>query len=302
MKLSKLTPQQKSRLKEIKEAYVKKALTFEEIDIPKTMRVIELVYSLGKRSMPKVFKVCSPYAAQRLANKLKGTKNKFYTFGSYLTIGWQSFYAYYDTFLEFGILPQPKFEKYHKLRQVVDSGIFLTIEFQYAIIICEKPIVCKKNDKGLHCIDGPAIKWRDGYEQYHVNGRRVEKSWAKKCLSSTITQSEFLNESNDEKRSAAYMLLGDERMIKLLDAFVVDEIEITHENGEKEKISLIKTKGNLNKFKNKPYAWRRVICPSTGTTYLTPTNPNLKAALEMAKFHRPEFVPSAIDYSWMSRS
>src|ERR1700677_844397 len=302
MKLTKLTHQQKAILKEIKAEYVKKALTFQEIGDKKALEVIEFVYSLGKMKMPKVFKVCSPYAAQKLANKLKGTKNQFYQFGTYLTIGWQSFYAYYDTFIEFGVLPKEKFEKYYKLRPVIDSGIFLTIEFQYAIIICERPIFCNKNDKGLHCIDGPTIKWRDGYEQYHINGRRIEKAWAKKCLLGQLTQKEFLNEPNDEKRSAAYLLTGEEKMMKLLDAELVDEVSITHANGETEQIGYYKTKKALNTFKKKPYAWRKVVCPSTGTSYLTPTNPDLKTAMDVAKFHRPDFVPSNIPYTWFSRS
>lgn len=302
MKLTKLSAEQKSRLKEIKEAYIKKALTFQEIDVPKALKVIEFVYSLGKRAMPKVFKVSSPYAAQRLANKLKGTKNKFYPFGTYLSIRYQSWYAYYDTFLEFGILPKDKFDKYYKLREIVETGIYDTIEFQYAIIICEKPIVCKKNEKGLHCIDGPAIKWKDGYEQYHINGRRIEKAWAKKCLLGEISQKEFIEEQNDEKRSAAYMLLGEQKVMNLLEAFLVDEVLLTHENGECEKIAFYKTKKPLNKFKKKPYAWRKMICPSTGTVYLTPTDPDLKTALDVAKFHRPDFVPNATNYSWISRS
>jgi hypothetical protein len=302
MKLTKLTPVQKARLKEIKEAFIKKALTFQEIDVKKSLKVIEFVYSLGKRAMPKVYQVSSPYAAQRLANELKGTKNKFYPFGTYLSIRYQSWYAYYDTFLEFGILPKEKFEKYYKLREITETGIYDTIEFQHAIIVCEKPVSCKKNEKGLHCIDGPAIKWRDGYEQYYVNGRAVEKAWSKKCIAGQVTQQEFIEEQNDEKRSAAYMFLGEQKMMNLLDASLIDEVLLTHANGESEKIGFYKTKKSLNKFKNKPYAWRKMTCPSTGTIYLTPTNPDLKTALEVAKFHRPEFVPTDINYSWISRS
>lgn len=302
MKLSSLTSEQKKRLGEIKTEYVNKALTFQEIDDKITRRVVDFVYALGKREPPRIFKVSSPYAAQKLANKLKGTKNKFYVFGSFLGIGYQSWYSYYDTFVEFGILPKEKFEKYHRLKEVVDSGIFLTIEFQYAVIVCEKPIFCKKNDKGMHCIDGPAIKWRDGYEQYLVNGRRIEKNWAKKCISGALTQAEFLKETNDEKRSAAYLCLGEEKMMKLLGAELVDEISITHDNGETETIGYYKTKQKLNTFKKKAYAWRKVTCPSTGTNYLTPTNPDLKSAMDVAKFHRPDFVPSSLAYSWFSRS
>src|ERR1700761_7892914 len=109
MKLTQLTSEQKARLKEIKEEYVKKAITFQPINKEKARRVIDFVYALGKRRPPTIFKVSSPYAAQKMANKLKGTKNKFYSFGTYLGIGYQSFYAYYDTFVEFGILSKEKF-------------------------------------------------------------------------------------------------------------------------------------------------------------------------------------------------
>lgn len=301
MKLTKLTPEQKQSLKQRKELYVKKALTYQPINKEKSMRVIEFVYSLIKKPMPKIFKVVSPMAAQRLANKLKGTEKTFYSFGTYLTIYWQSFYAFYDTFVDFGIIGH-KFEKYHRLREYLDTGIYATIEFDKAIIICEKPVVCLKNDKGLHCTTGPAIRWRDGYSQYYINGRNIKKDWYKKCLSGELTQQEFLSEENDEKRSAAYMIIGEEKIMKLLDAQLIDSVDIEHLNGEKETIEYFRTKGKLNKFKNEAYAWRKVTCPSTGTVYITPTDPKLKTAMDVAKFHRPDFVPNNIDYLWQARS
>jgi len=301
MKLTPLTTKQKNRLKEIKTEYVKKAVTFKEIDRQKAKDAIKFVYSLIKKPLPKIYKVSSPFSAQKLANKLKGTEKVFYQFGTYLTIYWQSFYAFYDTFVEFGIIGG-EFEKYHKLKDVTDTGIFSTIEFENAIIICEKPIICHKNNKGMHCINGPAIKWRDGYCQYYINGRKIDKTLFSKCLSGDITQQEFLNEENDERRSAMYMILGEEKIMTLLCAELVDETTVVHDNGDVEKIGYYRTKEKLNKFKNKPYAWRKVVCPSTGTTYLTPTDPDLKTALEVAKFHRPSFVPKSTDYKWYSRS
>jgi hypothetical protein len=301
MKLQSLTIEQKNRLKQIKNEYVKKAITFQEIDKQKSINAIGFVYSLIKKQMPKIYKVSSPFFAQKLANKLKGTEKIFYQFGTYLTIYWQSFYAFYDTFVEFGIIGD-KFDKYQKLKQVTDTGIFSTIEFENAIIICEKPIICHKNENGMHCTTGPAIKWRDGYCQYYINGRKIDKQLFNKCLSGEVTQSEFLDEQNDERRSAMYMILGEEKIMNLLCAELVDETTVVHDNGEVEKIGFYKTKDKLNKFRNKPYAWRKVICPSTGTTYLTPTDPDLKTALDVAKFHRPSFVPKSTDYKWYSRS
>lgn len=301
MKLTSLTQEQRDSLKVKKDEYVRKALTFQEINDDISSRVIEFVYSLIKKPMPKVHKVISPFAAQQLANELMGTQKVFYNFGTFLTVYWQSFYAYYDTFVDFGIIGE-KFDKYMKMREVVNSGIFTTIEFDTDIIICEKPTVCLKNDKGLHCITGPAIMWRDGYAQYYINGRLIDKDWFNKCLSGEITPSEFCDEKNDEKRSAAYMILGEEKVLKLLDAKLIDQVTITHKNGDVETIEYYRTIEDLNKFKNEPYAWRKVSCPSTGTVYFTPTNPKLETAIEVAKFHRPEWVPFKVDYVWQSRS
>ena len=83
MKLTSLTSEQKNRLKEIKNEYVKKAITFKEIDKEKSKYAIEFVYSLIKKPLPKIYKVSSPFAAQKLANKLKGTEKVFYQFGTY---------------------------------------------------------------------------------------------------------------------------------------------------------------------------------------------------------------------------
>ena len=112
----------------------------------------------------------------------------------------------------------------------------------------------------------------------------------------------YIKEQNDEIRSGIYEVMGNERMMKLLSATEIDSVILTHGNGELETISLIKTKEKLNKVKNKQYAWIQRICPSTGTVYLTPTNPDVKTALDAAKFHRPKFVPVEVPYIWQSRS
>jgi hypothetical protein len=302
MKLTSLSPKQKLLKKSIKEFHIKDALTFFEINKEKASEAIEFIYSISKKKMPKIFKVISPMAAQKLANKLRKTEKTFYAYGTYLTIYWRSFYAYYDFFVECGIIDK-RFSKYHKLRDaVINSHIFSTIEFENAIIICEKPIKCSRNSNGLHCADGPAIKWRDGYEQYYINGRNINKEWFKKCLSNGFTVDDFIKEDNDEKRSAAYMILGEEKMMKLLGAELVDEAMIVHPNGESEIIGYYRTKKKLNKHLNESYAWRKITCPSTGTTYLTPTDPKLKTAMDVAKFHRPKFVPKETKYEWFSRS
>lgn len=301
MKLTSLTKEQEKRIQQIKDEYISMALTFNEISDEHAAICIESAYRMAELPMPEIRKVCSPFDAQQLANELNKTKNTHYPFGTYLTIGWQSFYAYYDTFVEFGVITEDKFPEYFKLRNFLKSNIFLTIEFENLIIICEKPTKCHRNNTRLHCTTGHAIEWRNGDGLYFINGRNIERKIFEKGLNG-LTKKEYLNEKNDEIRSAWYEILGAEKLMELLEANIVDETTIVHKNGEIEKISVFRTKGKDNKIRNEPYAWIKRICPSTSTTYLTPTDPKFNSALEAAKFHRPEWVPKEVDYSWYSRS
>lgn len=310
MKLPKLNPQQKGRLKEIKQEHIDRFLTFAPINKEVSMPLIKFIYSLIKKPMPTVYKVCSPKAAQDMANKLKKTEREFYVFGSYLTVGWASFYAYYETFIEFGIITKEKFEKYYKLREFINSNIFLTIEFENAIIICEKPIILHRLNGRMHCLSGPAIKWRDGYELYFINGRSMPKSVYKKFLEGKITREDFIDQENEDVRAGIYELIeskGEGKMLGLLGAKEVDKAIFKHFAGDEEMV-LYKTKEkfkgetDLNGKSPASLAWIKMSCPSTGTTYLIATDSSFRTCEESAKYHRPDFVPDSVEYNWCSRS
>lgn len=307
MKLTALTEQQKSRLKEIKDHYIEKFLTFSEIDKPKSIKLITFVYGLIKKECPKIYQVSSPMAAQQLANKWKGTTKKFYTFGSYLTINWASVYAYYDAWVEFGIITKDKFPKYFALREFSDCGIFSTIEFDKAIIVIEKPIFIKRFNGRMHCVDGPAIKWRDEYCQYFINGRAMPK----RIFESTITKDDFIKEENEDIKAGIYEIMegkGEGTMLEFLGAKEIDRHQFVHESGELEEMILYKTKEkfaeetDLNGKSGVPLAWLKMSCPSTGTNYLIPSDSSFSNCIDAAKFHRPNEVPTKIDYLWNSRN
>ena len=311
MKLSKLSPQQKERLPQIRKEYIDKFLTFSEVNKEKAIKVITFAYSLINKPCPSIYKVSSPKAGQLLANKMKGTKNKFYTFGSFLTIGWASFYAYYDAFVEFGIITESKFPKYLKLREFVDSGIFLTIEFENAIIVIEKPIFIKRLNGRMHCTDGPAIKWRDGYEMYFINGRCMPKEIFSRCLSGRITKKDFIQEENEDIKAGIYEIMeskGEGTMLTFLGAQEVDRHTFAHANGELEEMILYKTKEkfesetDLTGRSNVPLAWLKMSCPSTNTNYLIPSDSSFNNCIDAAKYHRPNEVPTKLDYLWNSRN
>lgn len=311
MKLTSLNKSQKLRLKEIKEEFINKFLSFQEIDKKKAIALIEFVYPCINKPIPIIYKVSSPKAGQLLANKLNGTTKKIYNFGTFLTIGWASFYAYYETFVEFGILTKDKFPKYFQLREMINSGIFLTIEFDKAIIIIEKPIVLKRLNASLHCTDGPAIQWRDGYCQYYINGRSMPNWIFEKTANNTLTKEEFINEENEEIKAGIYEILESRKegtMLEFLGAQEVDRRSFVHYNGDVEEMILYKTSEtfqeeiDLNGKSNVPLAWIKMSCPSTGTNYLIPSDSSFSSCEDAAKYHRPNEIPTEIKYLWNARS
>ena len=221
----------------------------------------------------------------------------FSAYGSITDYGWVSFY---DFFSQIGVVENKDFDQFKAL---LLSGIYDMIQLNGFCIVSGLPSKINRDDADrLHCLTGPAIEFKDGYSQYYIHGRAINAEIFNKAASGTLTRDEFVSETNDEIRSAYFEILGSERLMKLLEAELIDSSSIIHKNGEVETIEYYRTKENLNIYRGEPYAWRKVICPSTGTIYFTPTNPKLKSAIDVAKFHRPEWVPSSIDYAWYSRS
>jgi hypothetical protein len=288
MKLEKLTPEQKDSLKEKRDFFTGKFLNNDKINPDAAIEAIAFVYSLLKKPCPQILKVVSPMQAQRLANKLKGTDRKYYSFGTYLTVYWASFYAYYETFVDFGIITEEKFPKYFKLRKFIDSNIFLTIEFENAIIICEKPMYIKKNERGMHCTTGASIEWADGYSQYYINGRAIPKKYFDSISNKTFKLEDFIKENNEEYKSTCIAMIqekyGDEYLVNFFSKYLT-EVD-TYVDKKKEEFLSGTTKGmNVGVYtlfkgeiNNQRIAYVRCYCPSTDRMFFLGVDNNHRTA------------------------
>ena len=140
--------------------------------------------------------------------------------------------------------------------------------------------IIRNNSGRLHNPSGPAIEFADGYKQWYINGRSVDQEVFEKALSGKITKKMFLSESNSDVKGAIYEILGQKKMMNLLGAQEVDRREINHANGDVETVTLLKTKERFEEIGNQPFAWVKMICPSTGTQYLQGVEPHHTNALE----------------------
>jgi len=91
-----------------------------------------------------------------------------------------------------------------------------------AVILTERPRVLERNDDGrLHCDDGPALLYPDGWGIWAVNGVRVPQKVVEQP--SDLTTAEILGEQNAEVRRVMIDRFGAERLIRKADAQLVAE-------------------------------------------------------------------------------
>jgi hypothetical protein len=179
-----------------------------------------------------------------------------------------------------------------------------------ACLVLRMPCKILRNEVGFHSATEPAIQFVGGYGAYYLNGRHVPNWVFEDYEKGELTFDKFLAQDNEDIKAGIITLIKErednEGLLKFLNAYVVDEQKVVHENGYSETLTLYKTREvypflvDENGNQNQPYAWLRMVCPSTGQVYLIDTSASFNDAVECAKWHRPKGVPSSVPYTWQS--
>jgi hypothetical protein len=174
----------------------------------------------------------------------------------------------------------------------INSGIYQGIYSSLVCVVSKYPVKIHRNAGGrLHNPNGSAVEWEDGWECYYINGRNISKDVFE--TAKTLTKDQFIKETNSDFKGAWYEILGQKKMMDLLGATEVDKHDIVHANGDIETVTLFKTKERFEEIDNQPFAWIKMICPSTGTQYLQGVEPHHKSALEaiasLSPFSKEEY-------------
>jgi hypothetical protein len=218
----------------------------------------------------------------------------FSTYGNVTDYGWVSFY---DFFTQVGIVENKSFDNFKSL---LLSGIYDMIQLNGFCIVSGLPTKIIRNNQGrLHNPTGPAIEFKDGYKQYYINGRALPEWIWEKAAAGEITKKMFLDEKNSDIKGGVYEVLGQKKMMDILGAVEIDTRKITHANGDIETVTLLKTKETFEEINDQPFAWVKMICPSTGTQYLQGVEPHHTNALEAIASLSPF---KASEYSFNYRS
>ena len=226
------------------------------------------------------------------AASIRNIFNERSFYGDISDFGWVSFYSF---FTRIGILNNTRFNQYEAFIRSTPLALYAYENYVFAV---HPPIQAERNAQGrLHSATTAAVKFRDGSAYYFINGRSVPGWIIEK--KDAITKEKFLSETNAEIKGAMYEVLGQKGIMKLLGAETVDVKEITHANGDRETVELLKTRDTFAEIGNNPFAWVKVVCPSSGTNYLLGVEPRHTSALEAVASLSPF---EAKGYSYNKRS
>ena len=129
--------------------------------------------------------------------------------------GWLSFYAFFAKACGF-----ESAKRLEPLTRVAASCGWVWM-FSGAAIMTDRPHTLRRDsDNRLHCENGPAVEYRDGFSIYAWHGTRVPAHWIEQRES--LSPAEVLASDNVEQRAAGAAIIGWPKMMEVLDAKVID--------------------------------------------------------------------------------
>jgi hypothetical protein len=266
-KIESLTAEQKALFPTYVDKWLKVGLSTEKVDLDNAKEAAKLSYRLAGLKEPTQFYVTeSPIDAIRFIKTLDPTKSDKTIFDemSYGAhdVSWISFYNYFQEVL--GL------ESCNKLQGLMDlSKCCGWVSFyDDTVVFQHRPETIKFDDqKRLHCENGPAIRYRDGFSIYAWHGTAIPSEWIEK--KSELSAKTALTWENIEQRRCACEILGWATILRELNSVVIDSDEDP----------MI---GNLLECEIPDIGrekFLQVLC-GTGRTFAIPVPPECKTALE----------------------
>ncbi|MES9841258.1 MAG: DUF6745 domain-containing protein, partial [Candidatus Thiodiazotropha endolucinida] len=170
--------------------------------------------------------------------------------------------GFYETFFLFGISEAEKLFPLIELSK--HCGWWAP--YTNSVILQDRPSsIIFDDQKRLHCENGPAISYRDGFSVYAWHGTRIPKEWIEKALSAH----EAITWGNLEQRRAACEIVGWAEILRQLNSKTID----TDSNPQIGTLLEVEIP-DIGKEK-----FLRVLC-GTGREFALPVPPEMKTALE----------------------
>jgi hypothetical protein len=239
-------------------------------DIKRATKGIKNVYKMLNTKCPPILVAQSPVEAVKMASKaVSGSTPLNFAhcfFGGSFYASWASFITYFRDEVGYTDENIKKFKPYED----IIASCNMVLWHENVAVIVDRPEVIKFDDgdpQMLHCEDGPAIRYRDGWTGYAWHGTQIPKEWIedKENLDPSIA----LTWENIEQRRCAAEIIGWHNVLEKLNVTVIDE------DGDPEIGKLVEVELpdiGVNRF-------LQVRC-GTGRTFALPVPPDMESALE----------------------
>lgn len=266
-KIEKLTPEQEAQLSVYRDKWIEIGLSTAPLNFEEAKKAVCKAYrSVGLPEPVNFYHTKSPVDAIALIKKLDPSKkdNDILNEMSYGSqdASWLAFHDYFKNVV--GIDNQNKLEG---LTELAYHCGWLSM-YDDTVVFQDRPEVIKFDDqKRLHSETGPAISYRDGYSIYSWHGVRIPAEWIEK--KSSLTAKTALTWENIEQRRAACEIVGWAKILRDLNATVIDSDEDPM-IGTLVEVSL----PDIGKEK-----FLKVLC-GTGREFAIPVPPDMKTALD----------------------
>ena len=206
--------------------------------------------------------VCKSVAGKKGLNEAKNWSS-VYQGGAY----WAQYDSYLTAMRDILGLRLPEHANYKFWEEAAIHGTFRVMHQKFCIV-SDFPELLKIDEQNrAHGQDGPSHRWRDGWSLYHWHGVAVPEHWI--MNKNSLSAKEAITWENIEQRRAACEILGWAKILRELDAKVINE------DGDPEIGTLVEVDlPDIGKEK-----FLRVLC-GTKREFALPVPPNMKTALQ----------------------
>lgn len=199
-KIETLTPEQEVLLQQTIDRWLSIGRSCEPIDMQKAEEVITEFYAKIGKPKPKIVKFDSPYGCMIAASMSKWDQLRDQLRGQLRDqLNWNYFAGAYWSFVEvfYKFCNQIGVEYTQEQTELLDLWIKQSEILQFwwpmdgLCVISERPEILNLDEAGrLHNPNGPAIRYRDGWSVYTINGVRMPEKYFTQPVTPSIIDSE----------------------------------------------------------------------------------------------------------------
>jgi hypothetical protein len=250
-------------------------------DLEKAKKAIDYNYTQAGFTPPKEYIVVENILEQQMVyQKLSGDKSIANSYLFTLNVYSDCYFTWFKFIKDEFKLPltiEEEFETHFKLQH--ESGIYSCILGEETAIICKYPKEIHQEKSGqfrLHNTQGPAVVWGGceyDFDLYYIQGRCISKELFDKLSAGKYTVKDFVNENDEEIKSACVAYLQETKGDDYLVSFFKDHLTEVNTFVDKKDDQFMEGttqsmnvgvyslfKGNIN---DTEIAYVRCYCPST---------------------------------------